>query len=1248
MNKTQLIIAIGLALQASVGYGGGYTFQADTGQLSYTFFNLGPSGVNVTPYGAGANSSGQSGSTSVSTGWDYTTVINNMTKWSPRPLSMFNAGLQTQTSYVFCNSSDYYINSPLFFASNYDPLATPASFNLGSATKKSVVEQSGQSYEFMNPPAMADSWVLSIDTNDSIVIANMASSSNMLVSHANNPTEWPFCYSYNGLWYNANLNPPDPNDSTNTIYTPPGATSQFGQWTNPLGAGFVPAGQTMNLNVSPTAPNYLPTGGLWSGINVINGSNLAVNSLNNSMYPINLSSYVVPNTGQTVSGSGSINGSSYNYDKQYYTSIYGGHFTYAIGDPYVISSFAAKMLWTWVTNPNYGFTDLSMDAADITSITNIVTGAFVSTSKPQQYTSWLMNSPNLAQSALSAATTASNTTITKESLWGKVVNGILRVGVDAGEAFAAIETGGSSLAVQMTVAGVNDATGAFGSDVTDAITNAATKVVSPPPPLAQNAPPVTNNTYASSNLFGLLLANSFVQAEINNANSITANTGSVLWDGASINADNLCLTTTAPSGSYTIQVSNSLISGSCYTTNSSGTLNNGANGTSVTTFDNTSGQTEQSYTNPLSLSDNSQSTSQISLWNTILTGADITTNSSGVMQVGNPTLPAFSPPTQMATAGGISSPITNVNTTFNLSSGIMSVASYTSTGTTTSSPVTPTVPTATILNGGTINNGSYWVSFGTWSVNQVNVLPSDPIDGVIYYNSSTGSVTMFGYYVTVQASGSNIGHDHDYPFTNGILTLDMTTCAVGSNIVLTYDTTNINYQNGSGVAGNLSCATTAPVLATGSNPVPTGWPTLTLTVSNPNGTTAYWSPTVSTTYPPPMGAYYYDTNSGTLVVNGYAGANSQTSGYYNFANDMQSFSLTNCPDDAVTLTLTPSTTSGNASGASGTLSCTTSTTNWPALTLAVGATSANPVISTPTVATASPPAIGSYYYDPSTATLTVNGYLGTNSNTAYAFANGAQSLSMSNCEAYAAILTITLPTNTTASNPSGATGTLSCGSPYPITVVNAAASATNNTIQPASVSYSGTTLTVGGFTVGTGAGLPVTQFTNINPSLPAGALTLDTSTCNQSIIRSTLAYNSTSGYTTNYATVPLNVTLTVYPIGTSNASAMGVLSCQSPPTLSYNACTSDPNATGGVIAVLTGPALPNPQGPMFELACACVPPSPYMDGPNPVASNATTTQSNFTSNNFIATGGNDSNGNPNGVVVGATSTYPSQQCPTNW
>ena len=1255
MNKTQLIIAIGLALQTSAGFG--YTFAAGTGQLSYTFFNLNKNNVTLYPYAAGTNSNGQTGSTSVSTGWDNTAGNYG----GSTLLSMFNSGLTSQTASQYCNKSEYHINSPIFFASNADPVTTPpstASYLLQQGNTQNVVEASGQSYELLNPPAMADSLMLKLDTSgDYIVIANMASTSNMLISGNDYYTSnWPFCYSYNGEYYNADINPSDPNNSTANSYTPPGATSAISQWTNPLGAGFVPAGQTMNLNVSPTDPSYSPTGGLWSGINVNNSSNVALNSVNYSMYPINLSSYVLPNNaGRTVPGSGSINGStSYNYNNQYYTSIYGGHFTLSIGDPYMVSSFAAKMLWTLVTSPNYDLNPNSLSTSDIsvgsTSISAIASGAFYPNTTPAAYATWLIGSPQLAQQAFTNAVTANSPPITSthEKLWGKLVNGILRVGVDAAMAFTAIETGGSSLAVQMSVAGASDATGAFGSDVTDAITNAATTTttLSPPPPQSTTALPVVNNTYASSNLLGLWMANSFVQAEINAANGNTGDSSFVLWSSASINVDQLCETDLATSSSAsTVSVSNNLLSGSCYTT-TNGTLNNGDNGTTAIFVTNGPGATAQTYTNPLSLFSESQSTSQINLWGPIMTGSDITTGSSGTangyMLLGNPTLPAFSPPTQMVTAGGIASPITNVNTTFNQNSGMMSVASYTTNGTSTTP--TPASPAAPMLVGSmasyTLPVPPFFLVDLYYPTHQLTVCQSTGLPGWCYDNNSAIFYT-FGYTAYVNGTWYNW-----YPLAS----LDMTTCALGSNVNMTIGQPS-DYGNGSGASTSLGCVLTTPAVATGSNPVPSSWPTLTLAVGTTNGDAMYWTPTAQTTFPPATGSYYYDTNTGTLVVNGYFGASSQSGGGYSFANDVQSISLTTCAMNMVTLTITPSTTSGDASGAIGALSCGTPPSTIPNLTTVLGSlpsgVSPVPTYSNPAYVTTAPPAAGAYNYNSSTGILTVNGYTGSissTSTTTFGLANGAQSINVTTCPSNSVTLTLTPGANTTSSDASGASGTLSCGTPLAITVVNATTAAANNTIQPANVTYSGTTIKVGGFTVGTGTPpLPVTPFTSIDQSGSTGSLSLDTSTCNQSIIRSTLAYNSsTSSYTTQYTTTPLNVTLTVYPIGNNNTSVMGVLSCQSPPTLSYNACTSDPMASGALITALTGPGLPNPQGATFELACTCIP--SYMSGPDPTKN----ASASFTSSNFIATGGTDSSGNPNGVVVGATSTYPAQQCPQNW
>ena len=99
-----------------------------------------------------------------------------------------------------------------------------------------------------------------------------------------------------------------------------------------------------------------------------------------------------------------------------------------------------------------------------------------------------------------------------------------------------------------------------------------------------------------------------------------------------------------------------------------------------------------------------------------------------------------------------------------------------------------------------------------------------------------------------------------------------------------------------------------------------------------------------------------------------------------------------------------------------------------------------------------------------------------------------------------------------------------------------------------------------------------------------------------------------------------NITLTVYPVVTNQTSALGFLSCQSPPSLPYNLCTSDPDATGGVIAAVTGdPTATDGTGATFELGCVCIP-------------------------SYLTTGGTSSGPTLGGVFVGATSSNPTLQC----
>ncbi len=539
MNRTSLIIAISLALQATDGFG--YSYQAQTGALSYTFFNLSPNQWTLTPYGGGVNPQGQPGSFAVTQGWGN--VDGSVGVFNPVNISggsCSNPSTQVQGNTIWYNETP-------------GPIAAPSgaiTLSAGTSISKPVVKYSNQTSPTYNAPAIADSWVLSGNGNN-IVMANMASAPNMFISNWPSTTsDYPYCASQTSLYYNANINPPQPNSLIN------------GSWSNPLGAGFVP--QTMNLNVSNTSPGYVATGGLWSGVNNPNPGNLALNSLNLSMYPINLSNYVQsPVVNKGIS--------------QTAAPIYGGHFTLAVGDPFLVSSYAAKILWYIVTNNGYAFSNSSLSTTDLSTLTNLVAppsgnAVFASGSYSAKYAQWLLASPGLAQSAISTMNTAASKPITHESVWGKITNAVLQLATNVAIASIGLTAGpeadiGLEAILDANEGSLETLKGEAGPSVTDAITAYFTTTTSLQAPVTQTAPPVINSTYSSSNLLGMLLANSFVQAEINNAEGLGNQSGFALWSNDSINVDNLCQTSS-------VNVTANLISGPCYTTNSGGTMTN--------------------------------------------------------------------------------------------------------------------------------------------------------------------------------------------------------------------------------------------------------------------------------------------------------------------------------------------------------------------------------------------------------------------------------------------------------------------------------------------------------------------------------------------------------------------------------------------------------------------------------------------------------------------------------------------------
>ncbi|MFM8330080.1 MAG: hypothetical protein ACKN9T_00135 [Candidatus Methylumidiphilus sp.] len=884
MNR-KIILAIALAGFSATA--SAYSYNAQTGALSYTFFNLSPNPWTLTPYGAGANPSSQS---VLFTGNAPMAGNGGTTGWqnSSGTVGFFNS---TKISGGSCgNPSQQVQSNVIFYNENADPISAPSgSTTLPIGTQHNVVEYSTAISSTLNAPSVGDSWTLT-GNSTTAVLAGMASAPNMFISGIEGGNDYPYCASSQGLWYNDAIYPPSafaPYPSPSPIATPAG---NFFQYPNP-GAGFVT--ETMNFNVASSSPGYLPTGGLWLGGYNPNTGNLALNSLNLSMYPINLATYTQSNDVNTGIG-------------QYVTPIYGGHFTLSIGDPYLVSSYAAKILWYVATNNNYAFSNASLSTIDLQNLQNLVVppganGVFVADSTSSQYAAWLLASPGLAQTAVSTMNTAASKPITHESIWGKVINNTLKLATNVGIASIGMIAGPeASVGLEMMVSfdeGLAETgSGAVGADYTDAITAAFTSTVSQPPPVSQIAPPIINGSYSAANLLGMLLANSFVQAEINNAEGLGNISGFALWSNDSINTDGLCAT---GNSSGAVSVGNNLIGGACYTTNSSGAL------TAATVTTGSQPTATQSYTNVLSTYPNSQSATKINVWDAVLTGSDITTvqNASvannGYMQVANPTIAAFSPPTQLVNQTGVLPlAISGVNTTFNLSTGMISLASYiwaAPSGTTPAPRATP------VLNvyAGTMPMPGWGIYFMT-----PTYVGGAGSGAAGTYSYAKGVMTVYGYYVY---NNMTLGW-YANSFSNGPQTLDMTTCPSGASANL-FINANPNYGDGSQSSGALVCSEVfVPTLsaASGTYPKPATQPAIaTFNTAMPaNSATAFRAPTNPALAS--AGLIGYSPTTGLLTVTGYGYANANGTSTASFYNGPQTLDMTTCaPGSGVNLTVYP-------------------------------------------------------------------------------------------------------------------------------------------------------------------------------------------------------------------------------------------------------------------------------------------------------------------------------------------------------
>ena len=869
MNR-HITLAIALAGCATTAFG--YNYAAQTGALSYTVFNLSPNSCTFTPYGGGANSSAISGNPGASYGWNGGSGEDGFFQTDGFAGSAGSPESLVANNYIFFNSADP-VTSP-----------SPSLSSVGSGTSASTVEYSSQMSPGHNAPAIADSWTVVCGSGGTMVMANMASASNLFIS--GNGANYPYNSSLKGSWFNYELNPPSAGGTANS--------------SNPVGAGFVAT--TMNLNSSSgtsidtsTNPNTLSntavqTGGLWMGLNNPNTNNYAVNSLNLAMYPVNLAAYVTNNAGDNT--------------YQYATPLYGGHFTLAVGDPFIISSYAAKTLWYMVANNGIALQNNTLGSTGMTDLIgslttdNTTAAVFLGSSTSNSYLQWLLGtnaagsstplgSPGLASNVINTLNTAASTPITKESIWGPVVSSMVQVATDTAIVSIALLAGpeasvGTVAAVTAATGAATAADGALMPSATSAINADFTTTVSQPAPTSQTAPPVVNDTYSAGNLLGMLLVNSFVQADINNALNLNNNSTMALWSNYYFNTDTTspCIVSGSTPPAASMNVTNNLMSGTC-----GGNANLPPN----------TGYPAQAYTNVLSTYPSSVNSQQLSIWDAILTGADITTNASNYLVVDNPTIAAFAPPTQVVNSTGATNNLTSVNPSFNNSSGLLTVSSYT---TPVSAGTTPSTlaPNINVVTGNPPPTGwAYSTSFYSYSYSK----------GVLTLINYSGGVTG-DYYA------------YSYDFSNGNQTLDMSTCAPNSTATLTLNAPP-GAQNASGASGTLSCTLAIPVVGTvGSYPAAASTPTV--NVVTPQGTllAAITVASSQITYPASP------STSSTISVAGYTATTNNVPNTITFLNGTQTLDTTSCPSNtAVQLTVYPS----SISSGLGFLSCQSTPSN---------------------------------------------------------------------------------------------------------------------------------------------------------------------------------------------------------------------------------------------------------------------------------------------------------------------------------
>lgn len=733
MKRKLLVCAIAQACILGTANGSSYEWPLGAGRLAYTVFNLSGNDCNMTPYVAGANPYAPDGSPAQSVGWNSGDSM----------LSFFNS---TSPNAFFYE----YFNDPIYPPNQSQTSTLISTFTSGETFETS---QKVKAMDGGNAIAIGDSWVFSCPIPGSsgatyVVMANMASAGSGFSTFTGN----------NETYDNSEIDPP---------LTASGS--------NPNGAGFVNnANAVFNFNVDSGASYYQATGGLWSGVQPATISNPAsglpaVNAISAAMYPINLAAYTTSESSKAVSTN--------------YNPIFGGAFTLAIGDPFIVSSFNAKILWFLAAsinspsgNPAFQWNDSSFPfstsassgaanqliAGALGGTCSGCTGVFPTSSNAEGYTKWLMEAPyQAANEVVQSFDAASQPTLTG---WGKLFEGLWSVTADALNAAAAVMTGGESEAAQIAVmTSVSATTGGL----TPVVDNSISNTFAQPTPTWQTAPLVVNPSYSASNLLGLLMANYAVQSWVQVIGKQPWNpAANPLWANFSIYTDSLC---------SNLSVTNNLFS--------SAIRCSGA---------------EQSSLSPAPSYNNVYSTSpggsqQLNIWDAILTGSNVTvatnqtsgsSEANGMLVLANPLTATFQPPMQIASTNDITYSL--VTTNFNITTGTVTLTDaygY-------SSPPS----TQPVIN-------PYTASYGGGDCSTLSYSPLG-----ITYESKTGILSVAGW-----QSGCTAQPDFNEgtATSNWSATLNMATCAPGSAV---------NYQapGGNGLDGpssvSLVCANPNPNL----------------------------------------------------------------------------------------------------------------------------------------------------------------------------------------------------------------------------------------------------------------------------------------------------------------------------------------------------------------------------------------------------------------------------------------------------